>query len=103
MVREVEEVITPMDIIESDRSEVANDIKRLKNKKAAGPNKMKGEFYKEIANSEFCLDVMTECLNKAIIDDEKPESWKSSRTTLINKKPKPTEKDQTNCSYKYLI
>ena len=85
MVREVEEVITPMDLIESDRSEVANDIKRLKNKKAAGPNKIKGEFYIEVANSEFCLYVMTKCLNKAIIDDEKPESWKIPEPHLLIK------------------
>ena len=105
MAGEVETKIIPMDLIDSEKEEVKEDVGRLKNKKAAGPSKLKGELYKEVSSSIFCLGVMTDCLNKAVTEDKKPENRKSSRTILVPKKSKPTEKDLrpiavTNISYK---
>ena len=63
MAYEVEEVIRPMEVAELDRTVMSEDINKLKNKKAAGPNKLKAEFYKKVAESEICLNVMTECFS----------------------------------------
>lgn len=71
MVREVEEVITPMELAKFNRTMINDDIKKLKNKKAADPDRMKTEFYKEVAISEVCLDIMTECFGKEISNKQK--------------------------------
>ena len=105
MVREVEDVITPMELAELDRTMINDDIKKLKNKKAAGPDRMKAEFYNEDAKSEVCLDTMTECFGKEVSNNEKTKNWRSTRIIFIPKVKKPTAKDLrpiaiTNISYK---
>ena len=105
MAYEIEEVIRPMEMSVLDSTVIKEDINKLKNKKGAGPNKLKAEIYKKVAESELCLNVMTECFSNEIANKDKPEGWRSSRTILIPKINKPTEKDLrpiavTDVSYK---
>ena len=56
---------------------VRQTLKKLKAKKAAGPDTLKPELYKELAKSEVCTNKLSECLQKEIetnqMDGKSPE------------------------------
>ena len=94
-----------MDITEE---KVKKILTNLKNGKATGPDGLKGELYKAMADSEICLETLTKCYEKELNIKEKPEKWKTSKTKLLKKKNKPSVKDLrplalTDISYKIFM
>ena len=82
--------------------------KKIKNKKAAGPDGIKPEIYKAFLESDKCLETLVRCLKNEMQEKEKPEEWSKSRTKMVEKKSKPTVKDLrpialTNISYKIFM
>ena len=69
--------------------ELKESLRKLKNKKAAGPDKMKVEFYKTFQDSEKFIKLLTESFRQIIERGKVPESWKESRTVMIPRKSKP--------------
>ena len=105
MIMRTENHIRNMEKVKFEEEEVKAIIQKMRNKKAAGPDGLKGELYKALAKSDVCMKKITDCLNNIIESEEVPEEWKQSRTVLLEKKRKPTVKDLrplalTNISYK---
>ena len=108
MAMEVENQIKPMRKPEFSVQKVAQRIKKLKCKKAAGPDGIKAEIYKALADKEEIVVALTECFQNEIEEKEKPSEWKLSRTKMIEKRKKPTAKDLrpialTDISYKLFM
>jgi len=85
MYKKCENIIIPMEIDKISKLEMKNYLKNLKNNKSAGPDKIKPKFLKIFAESNECIDMITECFNKEIHNDKITESWKQSKTKLIEK------------------
>ena len=105
MVMKTENHIKKMERVKFEEKEVKEAMLKLKNGKAAGPDGLKGELYKELANSELCIAKLTECFNTVLESETVPEEWKKSRTVLLEKKRRATVRDLrplalTNISYK---
>ena len=87
------------------QDEIKTQFKRLKENKAAGPNKIPPKIIKELSEEESFMNCLENAFNIIYNANNIPESWKISNTTLINKKPKPSA-DQlrpitiTNIMYK---
>ena len=75
----------PMDTPKITSTQLKNQIKKMKNKKAPGNNKLPAELYKEIAKNEVCLEKMTTAMNNTITKKDIPEEWSRSTTKLIPK------------------
>ena len=108
MVKEVEEETIPQEHKNIEREELKTTIEDQKDDKAPGPDSMKAEFFKELLESDICVETMLRCYNDALMNGNIPEEWKESRTRLIPKKKKPTIKDfrpiaLTNISYKIFM
>ena len=56
-------------------------------------NKIKGEIYKWMANSQVCVEKMTEAFNRVMERGVVPAGWKTLRTYIIpnTKKREPTD------------
>ena len=81
------------------------ETNKLRDKKAAGTTKIKGEMYKIMTENKTCSEAMIDSLDNVINEKDIPESWKNSWMKLIKKVKKPTVKDFrpitiTNISYK---
>ena len=97
-----------MPVMDITEEKVKKILTNLKNGKATGPDGLKGELYKAMANSKICLETLTKCYKKELNIREKPEKWKTSKTKLLKKKNKPTVKDLrplalTDISYKIFM
>lgn len=104
-VDEVEHQIRPMEKPDISVEKVERRVKKLKNKKAAGPDGLKAEIYKAMIGERNMLVKLTECFRNELEEEEKPEEWKRSKTKMLEKTRKPTPKDLrpialTNISYK---
>lgn len=105
MVVRIDNIIRPMKEPVIDEERIKKCLKKLRNKKAAGPDGIKPEIYKAFLNSKICLETLVKCVKNELIGIDKPGGWKKSRTKMIEKKKKPTVKDLrpialTNVSYK---
>ena len=87
------ETINPMSKIEIHNEDIERTIRRMKNKKAAGPDGIKIEIYKEVIKIPNIRDLLTKLLQNILEGQEVPDSWKKSITKLIPKTSKPTAKD----------
>lgn len=91
-----------------EKEELTKVLKKVKNKKAAGPDEIKPELYKAMLNSEICLSKLTECYNRVLEGSNIPGEWRTSRTVMIPKTNKPQAKQLrpialTNISYKIFM
>ena len=86
MVFKTENRISEMKECKFETKEVIKTIKKLRNKKAAGPDRLKSELYKSLINNKICIDTLTNCLNNELKRKDKPKAWKISKTILIKKK-----------------
>ena len=108
-VMKTENEIAPMKRVVITKEKVRETIKKMKNNKAAGPDGIKPEIFKEIGKSDICTETIAKCFNREIESKNKPSGWKESVTILIPKGvPKPKVKDYrpialTNMSYKLFM
>ena len=84
-------------------------IRKIKERKSAGPDGIKPDLLKILGNDIQCINISTEPMNKIIIKENNiPESWYISKTVLVPKTKKPTIKDLrpitlTNATYKLFM
>ena len=71
-----------MDDIEITEIDIKEQLRKTKNKKAAGPN--------GIIESDIALQNLVQCFNKILNSDYLPAGWRESKTTLVPKVSKPT-------------
>ena len=105
MAMRIEEVASTMDLPKMKRESLEELLRNLKNNKAAGPDKLRGEIFKELGKSYICKKTMIRCYNNVAMEEEAPKSWTTSRTIMIKKTKRPTVRDfrpiaLTNVSYK---
>ena len=79
--------ILDVDINDEDVEAV---LKRLKNKKAPGPDGLKNEMYKKLGEDRITLNAVTECYANLLEGQKEPPGWKESITIMIPKSRKPT-------------
>lgn len=107
-VSKLNRVIKEMEYPIVQEKEVKEGLKKLKNKTAAGPDKMKGEFYKALQDSEKFIKLLTESFREILENGTGPDEWKESRTIMVPKKNKPKVSELrpiaiTNVSYKLFM
>ena len=105
----IENKIEKMEKPKLTTQELEKILKKMKNKKSAGPDGLKPELYKALLKSKICLSTLTECFNKILgRDEDLPEEWKVSKTVMLPKVKKPQAKELrpialTNVSYKVFM
>ena len=99
----IEKIIRPMREPSITEKKVKSCLKRLKNKKAAGPDGLKSELYKTLGEDEECLKVLTKCLKNEVEIKEKPQKWKQSKTKMMKKVKELRPIALTNMSYKIFM
>ena len=104
----LETKIKPMSDINITNEDVKRIIKNMKGGKAPGPDGIKIEIYKELVENDICLQKLTSCLQEEYNRNQKPNSWKTSKTKMIPKTTKPLVKDLrpialTDVSYKIFM
>ena len=82
--------------------------KKLKNKKAPGPDGLKNEPYKKLSSDHVTLESLTECYINIIEGENCPINWKESVTVMIPKKRRPMVSELrplslTDTSYKIFM
>ena len=102
------EVIYPMPKIVLDVDDVRRALGKVKKGKQPGPDKLKGEIFKSLKDSEKLVIHLTEAYNAVLEDGTVTEKWKRSRTVMISKTKKPTAKEHrpialTNVGYKLFM
>ena len=91
-----------------EEGDVEKALGRLRNGKSAGVDGLKPELYKELTSSGVSMRALREAMEKIVEEGGEPESWKKSRTVMIEKKRKPTAEDLrpialTDVSYKIMM
>ena len=105
MVLHIENTIEPMENPDIDSNSVKQLLKGLKTRTAPGPDGLRNELYKQLANIPEGTDAIKACIKGELSSSNKPETWKRSLTKLIPKNSKPTAKQLrpialTDSSYK---
>lgn len=75
------------EIINIDR--VRSYLKKMKGRRASGPDDIKPEFYKAFLESDTLMQLLVKLLKELITTGSIPEGWKESKTVLIPKTRKP--------------
>ena len=75
MALQVPNIINGMEELKISEQEVRAQVKKMKNNKAAGVDKIKIELYKEIINSEIGLEILTKSFNQIIERNEIPDKF----------------------------
>ena len=105
MAMKVEEATSSMELPVLSENTLKDLLKKLKNNKAAGPDQMKGEYFKVLGKDETCRKTMLKCYNNVLKEERAPALWNRSTTKMIKKVKRPTVRDfrpiaLTNVSYK---
>ena len=79
---------------EISRDEVVRCVRRQKNGKAAGPDDIPYEFYKN--GGEVAIDRMTELFNRVWEEEKVPRKWNESRVILLHKGGHKNRKELRN-------
>ncbi|MEL6606481.1 MAG: reverse transcriptase family protein, partial [Cyanobacteria bacterium J06614_10] len=85
--------IKPMNKPDITEEKIKKCLKRLKKKKAPGPDGMKAELYKPLTESKKCIKTFTLCMQNEIKTKGKPKSWKRTNTKMLKKVKKPKVKE----------
>ena len=86
----IQNKINPMEDPQITKDEVKLYLKKIKKKKATGPDNLKGEFYSVLEQSEICVITLRNIMQNIMDNNIEVDSWKKSRTTMIPKVKKPT-------------
>ena len=73
-------IIIPMSEVKMKREELKIEIEKMKMKKAAGPNKLKAELFREIYRVKGGKEMFLRGINKTLMSEEAPEIWEVSET-----------------------
>ena len=97
-----------MKSFEVSKDQVTKQLKKVKNKKQAGPDELKGELFKWMGERETCLDAITSAINEIATSTNIPLHWKRSKTVMVPRTKEPTVSDLrpialTNCGYKIFM
>ena len=76
--------------IDINEEKVENVLKKLKNKKAPGPDGLKNEMYKKLSDDRLTINTLTECYKNLVEGSPIPTEWKKSVTIMVPKTRKPT-------------
>ena len=70
-----------------------NQLEKIKNGKAPGPDEIKPETYKHLLKKQHMINLLTKTINNILETNIVPNSWKTSNTKLIpkNKNPRVNE------------
>ena len=79
------EVLFPMPRIELKVEEVARALEKLKKGKQPGPDRLKGEIYSSLRDSERLVLYLTHAYNAVLNDGTDPQGWNGSKTVMIPK------------------
>ena len=82
--------INKMKKVEFTTEKIKKQILKTKYHKAPGPDTIKNEIYKNMAQNETCLKTLTKCMINELESERKPTSWKSSNMNMLAKDTKPT-------------
>lgn len=88
--------------------EIKEQIKKMRNGKAAGPDEIKAEVYKCILDDNDLITMMAYLLNKTLEEGNVPNDWKQSKTIMVEKTKKPKANEfrpiaLTNVYYKIFM
>ena len=108
MVAAIEEKVEYMEEYKITEKELTLQLRTTKTGKAAGPNKIKPEMVKALEQNETCKKTLLDVLNEVLENNNIPQNWRHSKTTLVPKNNKPTVKDfrplaGTDITYKTLM
>ncbi|XP_068234279.1 uncharacterized protein [Palaemon carinicauda] len=92
MVAPLKRKITAINIPNITKEKVKKTLRKIKNKKAAGPDALKPELHKTLIKEIKCLEIITQCLQNET-QKNNPEKWKASKTKMIKRARKSTVKD----------
>ena len=87
-------------------NELKLHIRKIKNRRAPGPDNIKPDLLNIIGEDDYCIKELTHGMNNIL--DKLPSTWTESKTVLIPKKNKLTVKDLrpialTNTTYKLFM
>lgn len=68
-------------------------LKAIKNNKATGPDDMRGEIFKTLADSKISVNTTKTRFNNVLTRRTVPYKWKLSKTIMMERKTKPTVSD----------
>ena len=95
---------------EISEEEVKKVLEKLKTGKSAGLDGLRAELYKELINDRRAIKKLTASYKKVLEEKQELTEWKKSKTIMMPKKNRPTEKELrpiamtvTDVSYKMLM
>lgn len=78
-----------MQPINIKKEELIQFLRKIKTRKKAGTDGLKGEIYKWLGERHLCVKTLTSPINEVTRNMEPPQEWKKSKTVLIPKVAKP--------------
>ena len=74
-------------------TDIEINLSKIRSGKAPGPNGIKNELLKIMSKSKICKEILLIFFNRILNTGNIPQSWKTSKTTMIPKISKPKVKD----------
>ena len=78
-------------------NDVWKQMRKIKTKKAAGPDNIKPDLIKILMNSQICIDSIVTMLNEIITGEmEIPSTWRDSNLKVLSNLSRRNQSQQTN-------
>lgn len=82
--------IIPMTYPEIEVKELRTQMKKIKTRKATGPDNITPEMYRAMEQSKVCVTALQTIYQKIVDEGSKVKEWEKSRTKMIPKVKNPT-------------